>query len=885
MKSSAKAGFTLVELLIGVVMMSIVIAGIAFTVSSGFGLFTKADSNAVVIGGVRFTADSFKRTVAPMLNVTSEIEILPVDSVIPAPASISDDVHYVFLSNDSVVHRNSQGDHALEGSEYIDNIEFSIPVSSADTQENYIIAMDIHGVNADYPKAKLDLRVESALYNRPEKTGTAVSGYYSGSILKIRASLYLDRLDLYDNDTKIKINGLTMHKGTNIEAVYDIINQTGTSVPMSDDSIIEWFISGSVSADLPITEDIPNDTNKNENCWQLVYGGSPVTGKVLNTVDTFHLDTGATVTDWEVGVIRCRVTPVVKSQGGGSTVTGISRWSDYVIIKSLTAPSDEFENILGVLGRDEDNGTGDVFFTEGSTYMEKELKRKDDLEGKNPKVFKVISGMIQMTIESSRKKGYGSLFVAQLKYDKFDNDRIYAAWAAGRESASDIPSFMTVTNYSVVFDSKIKNDKSSSTLFLSTRSNNSDFKETDINFEDVGYAAQYMPYIKPYGFLVSKFRKGREIVVDKDKVLEYDKDEYDDSKIEPLPLGIFNETLSKNTTVKNSLKNYYEPLSLNNSEFTFDDKWTERYRVLHTVLEYYDEIQGKTYPRHIFRVRFLKRTDNWDVLNPGEPLSEIKKRDPWCIGPKFYASEPMWFGDFVGSPNTTPNNRTTTVKAKNYYYTTPQTATLNRRINIATKIFYALKPPLISPGDVLRKRVMNARAGEKYVNGNDIKDDDDKVLNISDNRGGTELSKPEGSRYVGVRGVIKGKDDNDDFEENALTIYGLDFVPGFSINEIRSIMPENGKLYSLEETIPESELLKIQDKDWYKSYKNIIATSSDDINKKVFGTSGKSDGSGDNGSWYYQNAGSDGGVYDLQHIKGTCNCPLHNELFKWFGGQ
>ncbi len=98
-------------------------------------------------------------------------------------------------------------------------------------------------------------------------------------------------------------------------------------------------------------------------------------------------------------------------------------------------------------------------------------------------------------------------------------------------------------------------------------------------------------------------------------------------------------------------------------------------------------------------------------------------------------------------------------------------------------------------------------------------------------------------------------------------------------------MPANGKLYSLEETIPASELLKIQDKDWYKSYKNIIASSENDINKKVFGTAAKSAGTGDNGSWYYQNAGSDGGIYDLQHIKNNCNCPLHNELFKWLSGQ
>ncbi len=110
-------------------------------------------------------------------------------------------------------------------------------------------------------------------------------------------------------------------------------------------------------------------------------------------------------------------------------------------------------------------------------------------------------------------------------------------------------------------------------------------------------------------------------------------------------------------------------------------------------------------------------------------------------------------------------------------------------------------------------------------------------------------------------------------------------MPGFTINEIRSIMPINGKLYSIEESIPSSELSKIVAKDWYKSYKNIIASSENDINKKVFGTAAKSAGTGDNGSWYYQYAGGDGGIYDLQHIKGTCKCPLHNELFKWFGGQ
>ncbi|MGD9641033.1 MAG: PilW family protein, partial [Synergistaceae bacterium] len=424
MKSSAKTGFTLVELLIGVVMMTIVIAGIAFTVSSGFDLFTKADSNAVVISGVRFTADSFKRTVAPMLNVTDEIELLSEGSAIPA--SLSEDIHYVFLSNGSVVHRDSKGDYVLEGSEYIDNVEFSIPAASEDTQENYIFKMTINGKNSDHPNAKLDLDVESALYNRPEKKGTEVSGDIRGAILKIKASLYLDRLDLYDNDTKIKINGLTMHKGTKIEAVYDLINQTGTSQPMTDASIIEWFISGSVSADITVSEASPTDLNRNSYYWQLVSGGDPVTGKVLDTTGTFHLDTGATETDWEVGVIRCRVTPAVKSSGGSLVASGVPRWSDYVVIKAVEAPSEEFEEILDVLDPDSQtpNGTGDVFLTDVATQH-------------NENVFDVNSGQILMTIDSPSKPGYGASFVMQLKHDKFDNDRIYGAWVAGRESASD----------------------------------------------------------------------------------------------------------------------------------------------------------------------------------------------------------------------------------------------------------------------------------------------------------------------------------------------------------------------------------------------------------------------------------------------------------------
>lgn len=219
-----------------------------------------------------------------------------------------------------------------------------------------------------------------------------------------------------------------------------------------------------------------------------------------------------------------------------------------------------------------------------------------------------------MKISSPSNPDYGASFVMKLAYDKFDNGRIYGAWTAGRESASDIPSYITVTNYSVILDSKIKNNDVASALFLSTRSNNSNFGKIvnnvlDDNFKDVGYAVQYRSEWDnslARGFFVSKFKDGLEI--------------NGGNKNKPRPLGMYNELEN------DRLKDHHRPQYTDNDNFTFG-QWSDRYRVMYTVLEYYDENQGKTYPRYIFRVRLLKRTDNWDASHsaPADKLSEIKR--------------------------------------------------------------------------------------------------------------------------------------------------------------------------------------------------------------------------------------------------------------------
>ncbi len=84
----------------------------------------------------------------------------------------------------------------------------------------------------------------------------------------------------------------------------------------------------------------------------------------------------------------------------------------------MDAPSEEFENILDVLDPDTSTGNaaGDVFITN--------IGSQSGVSG-GENIFDVDSEHILMKINSPSDTSYGASFVMQLKYDKFDNDRIY----------------------------------------------------------------------------------------------------------------------------------------------------------------------------------------------------------------------------------------------------------------------------------------------------------------------------------------------------------------------------------------------------------------------------------------------------------------------------
>ena len=178
------------------------------TLRSGFELFIKADANAKVTDGVRFTMNSFGRTISPMLNQTPDIKVL-LDPVIPDP--VPQYMNYIYMDENSIVHKDSTGIRTLEGSEYISAVNFVLPSSTAESADNFLLNMTLNG---EYKTANLEVAAKETLFNKPTKDGNLVSDNYVGNVLVFRTPGYTisPDIDLYDNATMIKINNSTMPK-------------------------------------------------------------------------------------------------------------------------------------------------------------------------------------------------------------------------------------------------------------------------------------------------------------------------------------------------------------------------------------------------------------------------------------------------------------------------------------------------------------------------------------------------------------------------------------------------------------------------------------------------------------------------------------------------
>ena len=238
MLTSKKRAFTLPELLIGMIIILLVMGGVVAMLRSGIDLYIKAEANGKVTNGVRFTVASFKGDMLPMVNKSSSIEILKNMDNVPSKVTTSADC-YIYLSTDSrVTCRSAAGDVALNGSEYISSIDFTVPVSSADKVDNYLLRMHIEGQDPNHVVAYTSVDVDMALFNRPDKSNTsnkdATGKNYTGHVLHFAAFEFKD-LQVRDAsaDYKVLTNNESVAKDDVLQLYYKISVPAGATHSMT----------------------------------------------------------------------------------------------------------------------------------------------------------------------------------------------------------------------------------------------------------------------------------------------------------------------------------------------------------------------------------------------------------------------------------------------------------------------------------------------------------------------------------------------------------------------------------------------------------------------------------------------------------------------------
>ena len=615
MNNKKLAAFTLVEALIGVIIMMIVIGGIALSIKMGIDMYGRAEAHSELINGMRFTLDSFNREISPMLDVTREVEILSTDiSNIP---SVSDDNHYIYLENGSLTHRSKSGDKILTGSEYIDRVAFSYPTDTKETGENYTLRMNLTAKHERYGDTEYNTTLEKAMYNLPSKRGD------NGNILRFKYSeleVIAEHLRIYNLPMDIS-NTIGNKKGITATASYDLVINPTPDRNYKDVSLIEWFISGSIKAPEEITEEIPTEDNSDIGYWRLMTeknGSEPLTGIEIDTKKDFYSKDNNGTT-WKAGVLKYRITPMLADDNGEIVLTGTPVWGPFADIVS---------NTDGLWDRWSDNLLKNI--TDDPNY----ITRNDGVD-----IYTYPTAGTKIVRINPNNTNNASSIYANVQLDLLKNEREFSRNSKGNNGTA----FTTITNYSLIVDAKIY-DGSGYGIFINGRIFDTKAKK----IKDNGYVFQYDN--DRHSFLIRLFGNSIQAAGDNTEIEELGSN----SKVQGL-YGAFPESVSLGNMDKRNETTEYTPRAMQNASFRVPESLNTYYhtrkRMLFTILEYYmytNDDSGKKEPHYIIRMRTLKNAN--DVFNR-KTLSEqqeIRKKDPWLIGKDFYDSEPIWFGDFVG---------------------------------------------------------------------------------------------------------------------------------------------------------------------------------------------------------------------------------------------
>ena len=303
------------------------------------------------------------------------------------------------------------------------------------------------------------------------------------------------------------------------------------------------------------------------------------------------------------------------------------------------------------------------------------------------------------------------------------------------------------------------------------------------------------------------------------------------------------------------------------------------------------------------RVRLLKNIS--DVKSEtGKSEEQLREEDPFLIGPKFYLSEPAWYGSFVGQkPIRSANNKTFSFRSLFYGDGSGDNSFSFDRLNDRTvydltengmqqsqctyksePVYYAVKNTSATVtnnstnklysnfGGVFRHAVLDAREAlesDKYSykigNGRKSRSTDQYKLGST---------KPDRMRWFGLS--VWPDDWN---KKVSLTVHDITLGPGFSKDELLAIVENGAKLFGMDETCNKNFSLANCEYDAERD-KGSAWT------KSVFGNAGGQSDAARSGSSYkdrFKDAKDQKQtcVMSLQHTKDNDGCPICDAYYNY----
>lgn len=882
---SSKKGFTLVEILICILITFIVVGAIGLTLRMGLKLYEKAEANAAVTNGLRFTIDSYNRKVAPFLSQAESVDILENNNDLPANLPTSFD-HYLYLEDGALCLWEKGARGPLAGSEYITSVDFKIAKTSDDRFDNFVVSMDLSAQHPTHTAAKADVSVSTYLFNNIILTkGTRENGAVLHYVVKNTVVTAEDLRHLNKSgDILVTSDERTIRIGDNADlaayASYDLAVQPDTEKHKNVSEIL-WYITGSQNRS-PLSGDLtgktPTEDIFSDYCWLVVdKNGDPLSG---DTVDIgkgkFFVQTSAdkAYEFARYGVLRFTVTPIVKNTETDEETIGEIRCSNWIKFLNDDGGKDSLWNLWASVAQMKSSAEDGFFNTADKSKFEVSVTPGGDSVAE-------IYGYTETA-------NAPSIVLAQLNSRYLKQAKLLTNGDTGNKS------YTTITNYSILVDVNI-NDGDGIGLLLNGRGQ----YDTSSKIGDTGLMFQVAAKTDTLPMRLYNFGKQHDYPkrrswgigdpsgdirvtapkeVSKNIAYTSDSDLYkftghgktnkaSDSYGPFYGPGYMKNDIFKyvNDYYSDRTKGTINPKYVNDkNNIIASDRLSpynkERFRILVTVLEYYiddkdDKTNDKNKPHFIVRMKFVKKLDENDLKLPNSS-------DPWMSGDKWFKSEPVWYGGFAGAhPEEITSGDETYYRfyAKNH---TTGAKGVSFDVKSSDINFQASKDDKLN-GNFYITRVP---IGESLTNGDhvetlfeakdlDIIDDLTEAFSLQGNERTLALYKdPSKPRYLGLR--VWGNTG----EEYKISFYNVELVPGFSANELKAIMPKGAKMYEIGDT---GEKTQMND----AGFSSTIISSNENLNSGLFGSNdGSSDG---NGNGLYGGSVTSGGkgVMYLQKTK------------------